>query len=101
MWEEIFNLAISNGIFAVLFLALLVHVLRDGNAREKKCQDTIERLSNRLAEIIALKDRFVDISNDVEDIKEDITVLISHNSKDKSTKNKMDKNPQTAPILKG
>lgn len=86
MWEEIFNLAISNGLFAVLFLLLLIYVLRDSSAREKKYQNIIEKLSNSFSEMTILKDKVVDISNDVEDIKEDVTILISKNSKSKSTK---------------
>ena len=29
MWEQIVNLAISNGLFAVLFLGLLIYQLKD------------------------------------------------------------------------
>lgn len=96
MWEEILNLAISNGIFAVLFLLLLIYVLRDSNAREKKYQNTIEKLSNSFSEMTILKDKVVDISCDVEDIKEDITILISKNLKPKNIKNNIDTNSKSA-----
>ena len=46
MWEEIFKLAVSNGIFAVMFLGLLIYQLKDSGRREKKYQDTLEKLSN-------------------------------------------------------
>ena len=36
MWEEIFNLALNNGLWAVLFLMLLVYVLKDSKSRESK-----------------------------------------------------------------
>ena len=98
MWEEIFNLAISNGIFAVLFLLLLIYVLRDSNAREKKYQNTIEKLSNSFSEMTILKDKVVDISNDVEDIKEDITILISKNSKSKNTPNNKEQKSKIAEL---
>ena len=35
MWEEITNLAIQNGLFAVLFLGLLIYLLKDSSKREK------------------------------------------------------------------
>lgn len=65
MWEKIFNLAISNGIWAVLFLVLLFFQLKDSKEREIKYQKTIESLGNSL-EIIN------DVKEDVEIIKEEI-----------------------------
>lgn len=61
MWNEIFNLAISNGIFACLFVALLVYVLKDSRKRESKYQNTIDILANKL--------------NIVDEIKEDVTEI--------------------------
>lgn len=66
MWEKIFNVAISNGIFALLFVALLLYQLRDSAAREKKYQETIERLNQHLNVI-------VDIKQDVDEIKKIIS----------------------------
>lgn len=63
MWEQIVNLAISNGLFAVLFLGLLVYQLRDSRAREQKYQNTIEKLGNSLEIVKQVKE-------DVEDIKD-------------------------------
>lgn len=65
MWEKIFNLAISNGIWAVLFLILLFFQLKDSKERESKYQRTIESLGKSL-EIIN------DVKEDVEIIKEEI-----------------------------
>ena len=64
MWEQIINLAISNGLFAVLFLGLLIYQLKDSRTREQKYQSTIEKLGNSL-EIVKL------IKEDVEDIKKE------------------------------
>ncbi|MDR1939385.1 MAG: bacteriocin, partial [Clostridiales bacterium] len=36
-------MAVANGIFAVLFVALLLYILKDGRAREQKYQETIKR----------------------------------------------------------
>lgn len=62
MWEQIFNLAVSNGLFAVLFLCLLIYQLRDSRNREQKYQNTIEKLGNSLEMVKQVKE-------DVEDIK--------------------------------
>ena len=48
MWEEILNIVLTHGIWAVLFVAILVHVLRDSHARETKYQQIIEDLSYSL-----------------------------------------------------
>ncbi len=58
MWQDILNIIISNGIFAILFVSLLFIQIKDSKRREEKYQDAIKRLSHHL-----------DI---VEDIKEDI-----------------------------
>ena len=62
MWNEILNIAISNGIFAALFVALLVYELKDSRTREKKYQKTIDSLSNKIGII-------QDVKQDVEEIK--------------------------------
>lgn len=48
MWEDILNLAIQNGLWAVLFLGLLIYQLKDSRTREKKYQQTIECLNKNL-----------------------------------------------------
>jgi len=72
MWEKIFNLAISNGIWAVLFLVLLFFQLKDSKEREIKYQKTIENLGKSL-----------DIINEV---KEDVAVIKEEISKIKPTR---------------
>ncbi len=62
MWEKIFTMAISNGIFACLFVALLVYELKDSRTREKKYQKTIDSLANRLQTVEK-------ISEDVDEMK--------------------------------
>ena len=62
MWEEVLRVAISNGIWAVLFVALLIYQLRDSSAREEKYQKTIEILTEKYALI-------EDIKEDIQDIK--------------------------------
>lgn len=65
MWEKIVNLAISNGLFAVLFLGLLIYLLKDSSKREKKYQQTIEALNKHL-------DVVEDIEKNVEEIKTEV-----------------------------
>ena len=62
MWEQIVNLAISNGLFAVLFLGLLIYQLKDSRTRENRYQETIARLGDALEIVKSVKE-------DVEDIK--------------------------------
>ena len=73
MWEKIFNLAVSNGIWAVLFVILLFYQLKDSKEREEKYQETIESLGKSL-EIIN------EVKEDVEIIKDEINKIkpISH-----------------------
>jgi len=68
MWEELIKLAVSNGIWAVLFLGLLVYQLRDSASREVKYQQTIESLTDKL-------DVVEDIRGDIVDIKDSIDKL--------------------------
>ena len=63
MWEKVINLALSNGIWAVLFLMLLVFQLKDSKSRENKYQQTIENLGNALQVVKEVKE-------DVEEIKQ-------------------------------
>lgn len=62
MWDKIINLALSNGIWAVLFLMLLVFQLKDSKTRESKYQSTIESLGDALQVV-------KDVKEDVEEIK--------------------------------
>ncbi|MBE5738287.1 MAG: bacteriocin [Clostridiales bacterium] len=67
MWEQIVNLAISNGLFAVMFLGLFIYQLRDSKNRETKYQETISKLGDSLQVVKEVK-------QDVEMIKEKLVV---------------------------
>lgn len=69
MWEEIVNLAIQNGLFAVLFLGLLIFTLKDSAKREKKYQQTIENLNKNLDNALDLDEEIKEIEENVEEIK--------------------------------
>ena len=68
VFEEILNLAISNGLWAVFFLMLLVYVLKDSRRREIKYQETIASLNASLSIVENIK----------EDIQEIKTTIQSH-----------------------
>ena len=70
MWEKIVNLAIQNGLFAVLFLGLLIFTLKDSAKREKKYQQTIENLNNNLQTALDVEEKVKETSEDIKEIKE-------------------------------
>ena len=49
--DQIIQLAIGNGLWAVLFVILFLYQIKDGNKREKKYIDIIDALSNDVAVI--------------------------------------------------
>ena len=61
MWEEVFKLALSNGIWAVMFVGLLIFQLKDSAKREKKYQDTIAKLNQHLDAVEDIKDELREI----------------------------------------
>ena len=56
MWEEIIRLAASNGLWAVLFCALLFYELKDSRKRESKYVDTISTLGKKLDVVNSVKE---------------------------------------------
>lgn len=82
MWEEILNLAIKNGLWAVLFMALFIFVIKDSANREKKYQQTISNLTEHLGVVKMIKE-------DVDDIK--TIVYKSEKSKTKKSKSTTEK----------
>lgn len=72
MWDEVFNLALSNGIFAVLFCILLVYQLKDSAKRETKYQKMLGELTDKFEILIEIKD-------DNEQLKKDNMQIIRDN----------------------
>ena len=87
MWQEIFNLAVNNGLWAVLFLVLLCYVLKDSRAREKKYQDTIDKLGTSIATVEEIKE-------DVQEIKGIIYTQHKKTEKKKSVQEGSDEKVQ-------
>ena len=69
MWEEIFNLALSNGIWSAMFLGLLIYQLKDSNKREKKYQETIAKLNEHLGAVSEIKEEVKEIRQAVMRVK--------------------------------
>lgn len=65
MEQEILKMAIGQGLGYALFVWLLVYVLRTTDAREKKYQEVIDKLTEKLGVVDVVK-------KDVEEIKEKI-----------------------------
>lgn len=59
MENEIIKLAMSQGLWAVLFVSLLFYVLRENSKRESELRMIIDKLS----------DKFDDLKSEIEEIK--------------------------------
>ena len=65
MWQEILELALTNGIWSALFVGLLIYQLKDSAKREKKYQDTIQKLSAHLDTVNDIKEEIKEIRSAV------------------------------------
>ena len=66
MWEEVLKIIFSKeGVFAILFVSLLVYVLRDTKEREKKLHGLIKDLTERFGILEG-------VSKDISEIKQKI-----------------------------
>ena len=74
MWQDIINIIISNGIFAILFVSLLFIQIKDSKKREEKYQEAIKKLSHHL-------DVVEDISEDIKEMKKIIIIPKKKGSK--------------------
>ena len=65
MWEKILELALTNGIWSALFVGLLIFQLKDSAKREKKYQETIQKLSTHLDVVQDIKEEIKEIRSAV------------------------------------
>ena len=68
MDEQLITFVLSNISFGVLFVWLLFDTRKDSIEREKKYQETIDKLADKMAIVIEIRD-------DVEEVKEKIKNL--------------------------
>lgn len=59
---EIFKLVAANGVWAVLFLFMLIYELKDSRSREIKYQKTIDDLAERLIVVNEIKEEVEKLS---------------------------------------
>lgn len=69
MLEEAIDLAVSNGIWAVLFVCLLAYLLKDSNKREKRYCALINDLSLKFCILKKVDKQLKVVSLDVAEIK--------------------------------
>lgn len=70
MWDQIIEYMAQNGVWALLFLALLVYQLQDSKKREEKYTGTITSLTEGLSALDGIK-------NDIKSIIEAIDGTIN------------------------
>ena len=69
MINQILDLAVSNGLWATLFVGLLFYILKDTSNREKKYQATITSLSNHLSVVKDIQEEVKEINAKVKPAK--------------------------------
>lgn len=65
MWEKIMELALTNGVWSALFVGLLIFQLKDSAKREKKYQETIQKLNAHLDAVQDIKEEIKEIRSAV------------------------------------
>ena len=85
MWDKIVEYMASNGVWALLFLALLVYQLQDSKKREEKYTSTITSLTEGLNALEGIKQ---DIKNIIETIDSTVAATQSLFSKGKKGREK-------------
>lgn len=75
MWQQIFDLAINNGLWAVLFMGLLIFQLKDSRARETKYQETIFKLSNTLEKVNIIDENVSNLAENIVEVKDNVDKL--------------------------
>ena len=83
MWEQIMEYAAANGIWALLFLGLLIYQLKDSKKREEKYTATITSLTEGLNALEGIKQ---DIKNIIDAIDSTLRVGESYLVKKKPEK---------------
>ncbi|MDD4839193.1 MAG: BhlA/UviB family holin-like peptide [Clostridia bacterium] len=69
MWEEALRQAAANGLWALLFVALLVFILKDGKRREEKYQETVRRLSQSLNVVLDIRDDVKEVCQSLQGLR--------------------------------
>ena len=65
-WSELVKIVVSNGIFAVLFVYLLLYILKDSQKRENAYRKTIDDLAEHVSAIEDVKEEVEELKNYIE-----------------------------------
>jgi len=72
MWDQILQLAIGDGLWALLFCVLLIYELKDSRAREIKYQNTISSLAKDLEYMKEIDEGMEDMNNVIREYIESV-----------------------------
>lgn len=72
MWDNILELAISDGLWALLFCVLMIYQLKDSKVREVKYQDTISSLAKDLEYMKELDESIEGMERNFKDYTEEL-----------------------------
>jgi methyl-accepting chemotaxis protein len=75
MWEEILNIVISNGIFATLFVFLLLYLLKDSSKREAKYNNTISALNRNLNVVEKIEEKVDEVKIELNKAGDNIEIV--------------------------
>ena len=95
MWDKILELAIGDGLWALLFCVLLIYELKDSRARENKYQETINSLTKDLEYMRDIDEEIEDMNNAVREYMENLTKEETTKPSSRSRK-KVEPPPDTA-----
>ena len=88
MWDKILELAIGDGLWALLFCVLLIYEVKDSRIRETKYQDTISSLAKDLEYIKDIDEEIKDIDADIEQMNNAVRDCVEKVSKVGNCSNK-------------
>ncbi len=63
MWEQIWELALNSGLWAMLFVGLFITQMKDSKAREEKYQTLIDSLAKKLEIVELIQEDIVEIKD--------------------------------------
>jgi len=70
MEQEIIKFALSNGIFAALFVWLLFYVLRENSKREAELRATIDRLAEKFEILKDIEEGLKSLKEDIKEVRD-------------------------------
>lgn len=85
MWDNILELAISDGLWALLFCVLLIYQLKDSKVREVKYQDTISSLAKDLEYMKELDESIEGMERNFKDYTEELISKLCEEKADETS----------------